>query len=148
MLSNFVLCSGHIMFAASDKHSLMNSLSEKDLFRFIILWNSTKLASVAASCIKDSLVKTVCCFFKLTTNSWLFLFLSSFKLNVKLCPKSKCFIWWCLFKLYSLKTLTHSRHSKQTALLPTLMKQYLAVHSSLKTLHSFSIFFFFGSTRG
>ncbi len=119
----------------------MTSPSEKGLFRFTILWDSTKLAKVASSCIKyDCLVETVCCFFKLLTNSWHFLCLSSF---IKLCPKSKCFVWWCLLKLYSLKTLTHSRHSKQTALLPTFVKQYLAVHSSLKTRHSSSIFLSF-----
>ena len=73
------------------------------------------------------LVKTCYCFFKLLTNFLHFLFLSLF---IKLCPKHKCFVLWYLFKSHSLKTLTHSLHSKQAAFLPTLVKQYLTVNSS------------------
>ena len=40
------------------------------------------LVLVEESCIKDCLVKTVCCSFKLLTNSWQFLFLYSV---IKLC---------------------------------------------------------------
>ena len=136
MLFNLVLCSGHMILATSDMHSLINSPSENVLLLFASLYETIELASVAASCMINCLVKTLCCFFSLFSSSWHFRFLSSL---VKFYPKFACLVWLCLFKLHSLKTATDSPHNKQIALFPTFVKWYLTVHSSLKTRHSSSI---------
>ena len=119
MLFDLVLYSGHMIIATSDMHSLINSPSENGLFLFASLYETIKLASVAASCMIDCLVKILCCFFSLFTSSWHFRFLSSL---VKFCPKFACLVWLCLYKLYSLKTATYSPHNKQIALFPTFVK--------------------------
>jgi len=55
MLSILVFCSGHMILATSNMHSLINSPSENGFF----LFESLKLASVAAACMIDCLVKTL-----------------------------------------------------------------------------------------
>ena len=119
VLSILVFCSGHMILATSGMHFLINSPSENGVFFFASLYETIKLASVAAFCMIDCLVKTLCCFFSVFTSTWHFRFLS---VLVKFRPKFACLVRLCLFKLYSLKIATDSRHNKQTALFPTSVK--------------------------
>jgi len=68
MLSILVFCSGHVILAMSDYHFLINSSSENDLFLVASLYETIKLASVAAFCMIDCLVKHSC-FFSVFTSS-------------------------------------------------------------------------------